>query len=604
MRHSLIVCLLLVASLILANNLPARAEEPVARYGIAMHGEPVLAVGAPLPYANPDAPSGGTITFGALGTFDNLNPTIPRGAGAPGTRDLLYGNLIYESLLERNRSEPFALYGFLAKRITVPDDRSFITFHIDEDAAFSDGAPVRAKDVAFTLDLLKKKGWPYARNYYSKVEEVEIVSERTITMRFAEANDRELPLILGLMPILPAHDTDPETFARTTLDPPVGTGPYTIAEMDPGRSITYRRNEDYWGNDHPLNAGRYNAETVRFVFFRDETAMFEAFKAGEIDVYLETDAGRWARGYTFNAAKDGTVVREEIPTGTPRGMYAFVFNTRRPPFNDERVRQALNLLFDFEWINANLYAGSLTRTDSFFTNSDLAATGRAASDGERSLLAGFDGVVDDAVMAGTWRPPVSDGSGRDRRNFRLAFNKLAEAGWRIDGNRLVNADGEPFRFEILVATREDERLALAFQQLLSPAGIDATVRFVDNQQYNERMLGFDFDMARVYWPASLSPGNEQTHRWSSRAADLEGSFNYAGAREPAVDAMIDAMLGAENRDNFEDAVRALDRVLLSGDYVIPLFHTPVQWIAYASRLGRPDTQSLSGVEFETWWVKP
>lgn len=592
----------LVAALLVAVGPAGARAEPV--YGIAMHGEPALGPDDPLPYANPDAPQGGRITFGALGSFDNLNPMIPRGAIAPGLRDLLYGNLVYESLLERNRDEPFSLYGFLAERISVPPERDSITFYLDPDARFSDGTPVTAADVAFSHRLLREKGWPYARNYYSKVEEVEIADERTITFRFPNANDRELPLILGLMPILPEHDTDPQTFGRTTLDPPVGTGPYVIAEVDPGRSVTYRRNPDYWGADHPLNRGRYNADEVKIVFFRDETAMFEAFKTGEIDLYMESDAGRWARGYDFPAARDGTVERFEIPTGTPRGMYAFVMNSRRPPFDDRRVREAMNLLFDFEWINTNLFAGQLRRTTSFFENSALQSTGRPASAGERALLAPFEGVVPEDILAGSRVPPTSDGSGRDRKNLRAALGLLREAGWRNDGNRLVDAGGNPFAFEILVATREDERLALAFQRLLRPAGIDARVRFVDTQQYNQRMLAFDFDMARVYWPASLSPGNEQTHRWSAAAADTEGSFNYAGAREPAIDAMIAAMLAAEDRASFEDAVRALDRVLLSGRYVIPLFHSPVQWIAANTRLGRPDSQSLSGVELETWWVKP
>ncbi|MEM8855888.1 MAG: extracellular solute-binding protein [Pseudomonadota bacterium] len=579
-------------------------HQSLAQTGIAMHGEPQLEPTDALPYAVPDAPQGGRITFGALGTYDNLNPMIPRGAVAPGLRDLLYGNLVYESLLERNRDEPFSLYGLLADTVTVSPARDAVTFTIDPKARFSDGTPVTAKDVVFTLDLLREKGWPYARTYYAKVEEVETPDERTVHFRFPNANDRELALILGLMPILPAHDTDPETFSRTTLDPPVGTGPYVIADVDPGRSIIYRRNPDYWGNDLALNKGRYNAEEIRFVFYRDENAMFEAFKTGEIDVHLETDATRWANGYTFPAARDGRILKTEIPTATPRGMYAFVFNTRRPQFQDKRVREAMTLLFDFEWINANLFFGMRRRTSSFFENSELEATGRPADERERKLLAAFEDVVTPTIMDGTWQPPTSDGSGRDRTNLRQAFRLFQEAGWRIKDGRLVDEAGNPFTFEILVATREDERLALAYQRLLRPAGIDASVRYVDNQQYTARMRAFDFDMARVYWPASLSPGNEQLHRWSVPSAEVDGSFNYAGAREPAVDAMIDAMLSAEEREDFVAAVRALDRVLLSGFYVVPLFNTPVQWVAYWDRLGRPDNQSLSGVELETWWVKP
>jgi len=570
--------------------------------GIAMHGAPALEPAEPLPYADPDAPQGGRITYGALGTFDNLNPLIPRGARAPGIRDPLYGNLVYESLLERNGDEPFSLYGFLAKEVIVPEARDEVTFVIDERARFSDGEPVTAGDVVFSLELLREQGWPYARNYYSKVEEIETPDERTVTFRFPNANDRELPLILGLMPILPEHGTDPERFSRTTLTPPVGTGPYVIERAEGGRLVVLRRNPDYWGNDHPLNAGRYNAEEIRFEFHRDEATLFEAFKAGRIDVYLESDAGRWARGYDFPAAREGRVQRVEVPTKTPRGMYAFALNTRRAPFDDIRVREAMNLLFDFEWINAQMFFGQYRRTTSFFQNSELQSTGRPASETEREMLAPFEGVVRDDVMDGSWRPPVSDGSGRDRANIRAALDLLAEAGWRIDGGRLVNAAAEPFRFEILVSTREDERLALAWQRSLAPVGIEASVRFVDSSQYNARLLSFDYDVVRVFWPASLSPGNEQTHRWSVAAADTEGSFNFAGAREPAVDAMIAEMLAAEGRERFVDAVRALDRVLLSGIYVVPLYHSPVQWVAHASRLSMPARQSLSGVELETWWV--
>jgi len=573
-------------------------------YGIAMHGAPALARGDPLPYAAPDAPQGGRITFGAFGTFNTLNPMIPRGSVAPGMRDPLYGNLVYESLLARNRDEPFTLYGFLAREVIVPPERDRVTFVIDDAAAFSDGVSLTAEDVVFSFELLREKGWPYARSYYSKVERVEMPDERTVTFHFPSANDRELPLILGLMPILPAHDTDPDTFQETTLDPPVGTGPYIVSKVSPGRTVTFTRNPGYWGNDHPLNQGRYNAETVEFRFYRDMVAMFEGLKTGEIDAYMETDARRWAEGYDFPAVREGRVIRAEIPTGTPRGMWAFAMNTRRPPFDDIRVREAMSLLFDFEWVNKQLFFDLRKRTASYFSNSDLASTGRPASETERALLAPFPDAVRPDVMDGSWSPPVSDGSGRDRKNIRAALKLLREAGWRNEGGRLVDADGTPFAFEILVYTRDDERLALAYQRMLAPVGIEARVRYVDSSLYNERMLRFDFDMTRAYWSASLSPGNEQTNRWSSRAADIEGTLNYPGVKEPAVDAVIEALLAARDGERFTDAVRALDRVLLSGAYVVPLFHTPVQWIAYAARLGRPGTQSLSGVEWETWWVKP
>ncbi|MEM7694425.1 MAG: extracellular solute-binding protein [Pseudomonadota bacterium] len=603
----------LCLALALAFATPAAADGPSAGshgiaplgdHGIAMHGAPALGPADPLPYANPDAPKGGRITFGVIGSFDNLNPMIPRGSISPGLRDLLYGNLVYESLLDRNRDEAFTLYGFLAESVSTPPERDEVTFVVRQNARFSDGEPLTADDVIFTWELLRTKGWPFARTYYNKVEAVEKTGTHTVTFRFPNANDRELPLILGMMPILPKHATDPENFGRTTLDPPPGTGPYVIGKVDGGRSLTLTRNDNYWGSDLPLNAGRYNADEIRFKFFRDETALFEAFKTGETDAYMEADAARWASGYDFPAINDGRITREAIPTGTPRGMWAFVMNTRRAPFGDARVREAMTYLFDFEWVNANLYYGLRSRTESFFENSELQSTGRPAGEVEREMLAPFPDAVRESVMDGTWHPPRSDASGRDRTNIRKALGLLREAGWRIDGGRLVNASGEPFTFEIIVALRDDERLALAYQRMLRPLGIESSVRFVDASNYNARMLAFDFDMARVYWSASLSPGNEQINRWSGRTAALEGSLNYAGADLPAIDAMIAEMLSARTKERFVDAVRALDRVLLSQQFVVPLFNTPEQWIAHSTRLARPPTQSLSGVEWETWWVTP
>lgn len=582
---------------------PAAAAADEATDGIAMHGTALLAPGAPLPYADPAAPKGGRMTFAMPGSFDSLNVLVPRGARVPALRDPLYGNLVYESMLERNMDEPFALYPFLAADVAMPASRDSVTFTLDARARFSDGVPVTAADVVFSWELLREKGFPYARTYYGKVESVATPDAKTVTFRFPNANDRELPLILGLMPILPRHATDVATFDRATLSPVIGTGPYLVGDVVAGRSFTLRKDPDYWGAGHPKNAGRYNADEVRFEFFRDETAMFEAFKAGATDVFLEADPGDWARAYDFPAARDGRVVKETIPVATPRGMFAFVFNIRRPPFDDIRVRKALNFVFDWPYLNANLFAGALTRTSSYFEASTLSAAGRPAGSGERALLAPFPDAVDPAVMDGSAAPPVADGSGRDRAMIRTALGLLAEAGWRIDGGRLVDAAGMAMAFEILVALKDDERLALAFSRLLAPLGIEATVRFVDSGQYNARLLGFDFDMARVDWPASLSPGNEQLHRWSSAAAAAEGSFNYAGAQVPAADAMITAMLAATTPEAFVDAVRALDRVLVSGAFVVPLFHSPAQWVARWQRIGRPRNQSLAGIELETWWVE-
>jgi peptide/nickel transport system substrate-binding protein len=597
-RIAAALALLLPAASLLPTRAAAQASD-----GIAMHGAARLAPGDPLPYVDPGARQGGRIVFGMPGSFDNLNVLIPRGARVPALRDPLYGNLVYESLLERNMDEPFSLYPLLAQSVTMPQARDSVTFRLNPAARFSDGAPVTAADVVFSLELLREKGFPFARTYYAKVEAIETPDPATVVFRFPNAHDRELPLILGLMPVLPKHATDRERFGETTMTPTIGSGPYLLAGVAPGRSFTLRRNPDYWGRSHPKNLGRYNADEVRFDYFRDEAAMFEAFKGGATDVFLETDPGHWASAYDFPAARDGRVVKREVPVSTPRGMYAFVFNTRRPPFDDIRVRQALNLLFDWPYVNANLFFGKFKRTASFFEASELSAVGKPASAGERALLAPFPDAVAPAVMEGTYAPSVSDGSGRDRAKIREALALLGEAGFRIAGGKLVDPAGKPLRFEILVTLRDDERLALAFARLLAPVGIEASVRYVDAGQYNARLIGFDFDMARVYWPASLSPGNEQIHRWTSKAADQQGSFNYAGAREPAIDALIAAMLAAEERPAFVDAVHALDRVLISGVYVVPLYHNPVQWVAHAARVVIPQKQAISGVQIETWWVK-
>ncbi|MDQ0315669.1 extracellular solute-binding protein [Amorphus orientalis] len=594
--------LALAVSVVAGMALPAEAEPG---HGIAMHGAPALPADFEhLPYANPDAPKGGVVTYGVLGSFDSLNPFIARGEIAVGLRDPFYGNNVYESLLERNRDEPFSLYGLLAERVEMPEDRNSITFFMNPEARFSDGEPVTVDDVIFSFELLRDKGRPNHRTYYRKVDRIERVGDAGVRFVFSDTSDRELPLILGLMPVLPQHAIDRETFDRTTLDPPVGSGPYTVATVDPGKRLVLKRDADYWGRDLPINRGRFNFDTMRFDYFRDQSSQFEAFKKGLLDAFLETDPTRWATGYEFPAVAAGDVVPEKIRTETPRGMFAFAFNTRRSKFQDPRVREALGYLFDFPWINANLLHGQFDRTASYFQNSELASTGRPASAHERDLLAPYPDAVRDDILEGTWRPPQSDGSGRDRTNMREALALFREAGYGIENGRLINqTTGEPLAFEILVTTREDERLALAYQRLVKPVGITINVRYVDSAQYQARLQSFDFDVIRAAWPSSLSPGNEQLYRWSSLTADAQGSFNYTGASDPAIDAMIQEMLAARTREDFVNAVRALDRVLLSGFYVLPLYHSPDQWIARWSRIQHPDEPSLTGAEPDTWWAK-
>lgn len=578
---------------------PVRAGEPA--HGIAMHGRPALPAGFEhLPHVRPDAPRGGSIRLGQTGTFDTLNPFSVLGIAAAGMRDL-----VYESLLARSVDEPFTLYGLLARSIEVPDDRGSITFHIDPRARFSDGQAVTAKDVLFSWQVLKEQGQPYHRAHYGTVDRAEMLSERSIRFVFKPLGNREAPLLLALMPILPAHVLTAETFAKTSLNPPVATGPYVVASLEAGRHIVYRRNPSWWGRDKPVNAGRFNFEEIRYDYFRDETAMFEAFKSGDIDLRIEEDAGRWAEGYAIAAVREGRVKRIEPPTAVPAGMTGLVMNTRRPMLADLRVRQALTLALDFAWINRNLFHGIYQRTESFFARSELSSHGRPADAEERRLLAPFAASLPPGLLEGTFSQPRSDGSGFDRRNMRAALELLQQAGYRLDNGKLVHQKtGERLAFEMLAATRAQERLFQAFARPLERLGIEARIRLIDSAQLWARLKRFDFDMVQWTWNASLSPGNEQFNRWSSASADIELSLNYPGVKSPAVDAMIDALLQARERAPFVAAVRALDRALLAGSYVIPLYHPKGLWITHWQHLKHPDRPPLSGFALDTWWIDP
>jgi peptide/nickel transport system substrate-binding protein len=591
MPHLRTVFALLLACLLLGR---VAAAEPVQ--GIAMHGAPKLPPDfAHLPYVNPAAPKGGRLLQGQLGTFDSLNPFIIKGVSPGNLRDY-----VYESLMTRNGDEAFALYGLIAESVELPEDRSAITFYLRAEARFSDGMPITPEDVIFSQEILKEKGWPYFRSHYGKVALAEKIGPRSVRFTFTAAGDREIPLILALMPILPRHKLDAETFDRTTLEPPVGSGPYLVARVDAGRSLTYRRNPDWWARDLPITRGRFNFDEIRVEYFRDAASLFEAFKAGEIDVRPEDEPGRWTEGYNFPAVADGRVIKREFETQLPSGMSALVFNTRRPMFADARVRHALILLFDAEWINRSLFNGAYKRTQSFFERSELSSNGRPADARERALLAPFAQYVKPEVLDGTYRLPVTDGSGENRASLQAAHKLLLEAGYEAKGGRMVKG-GQPLTLEFLAQTRQQERLMLSYARTLERLGITLRIRQVDTPQYWSRLKNFDFDMIQWNWSASLSPGNEQINRWSSKAADIEGSLNYPGVKNPAADAMIDALLQAGTAEDFTSAVRAFDRVLMSGDYVIPLFFLPNVWVAYWSRLRFPEAKPLAGFDLDTWW---
>ena len=566
-------------------------------HGIAMHGAPALPAGFPhFGYVNPDAPKGGRLRLGQLGSFDSLNPLIIKGVSAVGVREY-----VYESLLARALDEPFSLYGHIAETLEVPGDRSFVVFNLRTEARFSDGQPITPEDVLFSWTLLKDKGQPFHRSYYKNVSTAEVTGPQTIRFAFAGDN-REMPLIIGLMPILPRHRTSPDTFERTGFEAPVGSGPYVVADVDAGKRVVFRRNPDWWARNLNIARGRFNFDEVRYEYFRDTTSMFETFKTGGIDLREEDTPDRWATGYDFPAVAEGRVIRRAFDIGTPAGMGAFALNTRKPMLADQRVRRALVLLFDFEWINRSLFNGLYARTASFFERSPLSSRGRAADSRERALLAPYPDGVGADILENGWQPPESDGSGFNRDNARAAVALLREAGYDLNGGRMVETrSGKPLTIEALARSRGQERLMLAFAESLKRVGITLTIRQVDDAQYWARLKTFDFDIIQWNWSASLSPGNEQANRWTSTAADVPGALNYPGVKSVAADAMIEALLKAEDRDDFEAAVRALDRVLLSGDYVIPLFHLRQQWVAYWAHLIPPERTPLSGYSIDTWW---
>lgn len=592
----------LLAALIALTVITDRAAaDSRPRHAIAMHGQPALPADFKhMPYVNPDAPKGGRIVWGVLGTFDSLNPFIVRGIAVQQMR-----GYVTESLLARGQNEPFTLYGLLAESVETDDERSYVTFRVNPKARFSDGKPVTAEDVLFSWQLLKERGRPHFRQYFGKVTKAEIQDPLTIRFDIAEAQDRELPLILGLMPILPKHAVNPETFEDTTMAPPVGSGPYTVTNVRPGASVTMTRNPDYWGRDLPINRGLWNFDEVRIDYYREANGMFEAFSRGLYDFRVENEPLRWHESYNFAAVKSGEVILDTVKTGLPKPSEFLVFNTRRPVFADIRVRRALTLLFDFEWINRNYFFDLYARSGGIFAGSELSAYGRPADARERELLKPYAAQIPADIMDGSYRLPVSDGSGRDRPALRTALALLKDAGYQLDKNVLrKTSDKTLLSFEILVTTRDQERIALTYARDLKRAGITANIRAVDGVQFDQRRINYEFDMLPNRWDNSLSPGNEQSFYWGSDAADVPGTRNYMGAKDPAIDAMIGEMLKARERPDFVAAVHALDRAWMSGAYAIPLYNVREQWLARWNLIQRPSTTSLVGSLPETWWARP
>ena len=575
------------------------------KHGIAIIGDPALPADfANLPYANPDAPKGGNIGYGVVGTFDNLNPFILKSmrTTARGVIDTAFGNLVFESLMQRSADEPFTLYGLLAETIDTDEARTWAEFQLNPNAKWSDGTPVTPEDVIFTYETFTAKGRPPYSKRMDKIAKIEKTGERGVKFTFNEKSDREFPLIIALTPIIPKHATS-ATFDEPSLNTVVGSGPYVVDKVEPGTRITFKKNPDYWGKNLAVKKGLDNFDSVSIDYFKDETAQFEAFKKGLFDVYPEGDPAKWAKNYDFQAVTDGKVKKEAFVAGTPANMFSFVFNTRRPVFADRKVRTALAMLYDFEWTNKNLFEGAYSRTGSFWQNSELSALGVPPSDGEKALLQPYADKLLPEVMDGTWKPVETDGSGRDRETILKAVMMLKEVGFNVKDQKMIGADGKPLSFEILCANGSEEKLALVYQRTLAKIGIDAQVRTVDDAQYQQRRQVWDYDMVLATYSASLSPGIEQVGRWGSSSKDGEGTFNYAGVAEPGIDAMIDAMGKSKTRAEFVDAARALDRLLISGQYVVPLHHLKEQWIARWERVEHPEKTALFGYQLPTWWAK-
>jgi peptide/nickel transport system substrate-binding protein len=581
---------LFASALLLTSTLGHAAPQ----HGIAMQGAPGLPADFKnLPYVNPDAPQGGQLRQAITGTFDSVNPFIVKGNAANGIRTYMF-----ESLMGRNWAEPFALYGLLAESIDVSDDRQSFTFKIRPEANFSDGTPVTAADVVFSVETLRDKGRPNFKNSYGKVKLMETPDERTIVFK-QEAGDRELPLIIGVMPVLSKKSWDGKVFDEASLTPIIGSGPYLIDTAKPDEAIIYKKNPNYWGKGLAITRGLWNFETVRFDYYRDANSAFEAFKKGDADVRIESDPARWSKAYDFAAVTEGKVIKEFVEQRSPAPASGLTFNTRRKIFEDVRVREAIAMAFDFEWANANLYDNSYKRIHGYFSGSALSSKAVAADAAELAII-GKDGLRAD-YMDGSYQIPVSDGTGKDRKVLRKVVGMLGEAGWTIKDNKLLDKDGKQFSFVITLNTADLEPVALHFQRTLQLIGIDVSVKIVDAAQFSALQKTYDYDMIPVTLFNSLSPGNEQKLYFGSEGRTKDGTRNYAGIADPKIDAAIDAILKATDRPAFESAVRAEDRLLVAGHYVVPFYFPGGQWVARWSYIGRPDTQPLPGFEATTLW---
>jgi len=548
-------------------------------------------------YVNPDAPKGGTFREAAMGSFDSLNPFISKGVLADNI------GLVYDTLAQQGLDEPITEYGLVAGKIEKAPDNSWVRFYLRPEARFHDGHPVHAEDVVFSFETLIKQGSPIYRTYYADVAEVVAEDPLRVLFKFKHTSNRELPLILGQLPVLPKHWWAGRDFAKSSLEIPLGSGPYKVAEVKPGRSIRYERVKDYWAKDLPLNKGLYNFDYRISDYYRDSTVALEALKAGQFDYWQETTAKNWANAYNVPAVAEGRLIKEELPNGNPTGMQGFVFNIRKPMFQDVRVRKAISLLLDFEWSNKQLFNGAYTRTRSYFENSDMAATGLPGP-AELAILEPLRGRIPPQAFTEAFAPPKTDASGMIRTQQREAYQLLQEAGWRIVDDKMVDTTGKPVSIEFMLFQTDFERILLPFKRNLADLGIELVIRRVDVSQYVNRVRSRDFDMMVGSFPQSSSPGNEQREFWQSSSADNPGSRNYIGLKDPAIDELVEQLINADSRSSLVAHAKALDRVLQFGYYVIPNWHIKTYRVAYWNHLGHPNVPPRYDVGINTWWIKP
>ena len=593
-----IFTILIALILLMLTTAPGRAQQKITTsHALALTGAPKYAENFKhFDYANPDAPKGGDVKQGSIGTFDSLNQFIIRGVPAAGLE------LLYDTLTEQSLDEPITKYGLIAAKIELPQDRTWVIYHLNSKARFHDGKSVTAADVVFSFNVLIDKGDPLWSKYWADVEKVEALDDLRVKFHLSKKPNPELALIIGDLTVLPKHYWQGRDFSKPGLEIPVGSGPYKIAAFKPGRSITYKRDNNYWAKDHPVNKGRHNFDTMTYDYYRDPTVSLHAFKAGEYDFRRENISRAWATAYTGPPFDAGLILKEEIDNDVNQGMQGFIFNIRRNLFKNRKVREALAYAFDFEWTNKNLFYGQYTRCKSFFSNSELASSGLPGSQ-ELKILEAYRDRLPPEVFEKAYQPPKTDGSGNIRNNIRIALRLLKQAGWEIKGKQLVNKKtGAPFKFEILLDTPNFERIALPFKKNLARLGIEMNIRVVDTAQFINRRRDYDFDMIVERIPHSESPGNEQREYWGSSAADIPGTRNFVGIKNPVIDEIIEQLISAPNREQLVYTTRAMDRVLLWEHYVIPQFYSAKYRVAYWNKFSRPKIMPRYSLGFDTWWL--